>query len=232
MALGPKRSHRGLLDKITFWKDTMSTPTIKNVDNCTWVELVISHARITPYLLACQHSLPRAIELYTTNIEDSTYLFKWLAVLEVALRNALIASLTPKNHSGEFDPFVFVWASLADEAKAAVKNAENRLGQTGRKLRTGAVIAELQFGFWKHLLSNRYEAILWTPNLRFAFPALWPQRRGTVFEAVERAGALRNRIAHHEPIFSNHLVGELLNIQQVLGWISPAALEWAIANLE
>ena len=37
---------------------------------------------------------------------------------------------------------------------------------------------------------------------------------------------LRNRIAHHEPIFARQLVGDHGRILEVTGWISPVARMW------
>lgn len=66
-------------------------------------------------------------------------------------------------------------------------------------------MSELTFGFWRNLLSARYERTLWTPVLRHAFPNLAPQRRVDVAKPVERLNHLRNRIAHYEPIYPRRL---------------------------
>ena len=64
----------------------------------------------------------------------------------------------------------------------------------------GRVLAELSFGFWRYLLSSRYEATLWTPVLRHAFPLLQPSTRERLYRPLDRLHRLRNRIAHHEPV--------------------------------
>ncbi|ELB86058.1 hypothetical protein Rwratislav_46905, partial [Rhodococcus wratislaviensis IFP 2016] len=53
------------------------------------------------------------------------------------------------------------------------------------------------FGFWRFLHSRSYEATLWTPSLRHAYPHQTPRRRSDVYNHLN---TLRNRIAHHEPI--------------------------------
>lgn len=59
--------------------------------------------------------------------------------------------------------------------------------RTGRGAPPGKVIAEPSFGFWRHLLANRYSTMLW-PAIRHAFPQL--PRRGNHAAA---AGETRER---------------------------------------
>ena len=89
------------------------------------------------------------------------------------------------------------------------------------------VVSELPFGFWKYLLSKRYESSLWTQCLRHAFPGLQPQRRSLVFSSVHESHVLRNRIAHHEPIFNRDLRADSQRIFSVLEWIDVTPSIWA-----
>lgn len=71
----------------------------------------------------------------------------------------------------------------------------------GRNITPDAIIAELPFGFWRHCGDSAHEATLWVPYLRHAWPA------GTSRVQVDRAlmsiNTMRNRAAHHEPVFGH-----------------------------
>ncbi|MFX7776723.1 hypothetical protein ABTJ98_22060, partial [Acinetobacter baumannii] len=70
---------------------------------------------------------------------------------------------------------------------------------------TGKVIAELRFVFWQKLFTGRHDVRLWLPHIAAAFP-LAPagnaaSLRGRIYDDLEALRRLRNRLAHHEPIF-------------------------------
>ena len=44
--------------------------------------------------------------------------------------------------------------------------------------------------------------------------------------ALDQLRILRNRIAHHEPIFNRDLADDYRQILEVTGWISPTTSEW------
>ena len=89
---------------------------------------------------------------------------------------------------------------------------------------------ELTFGFWRYLLTAHYEASLWTPALRHTFPV--GMARGTVYDLVEQINILRNRVAHHEPIYRRNLQTDILRIEQLLNWISADTADWALDKVE
>jgi hypothetical protein len=155
-------------------------------------------------------------------------MYEALGVLEVVLRNALSAQLS--NHHGTlpgrwYDDPLGVLSEVAHQDIAA---ARQRVRMMRRPESTGRVIAELNFGFWKYLLAKRYEATLWTGYLRHSFPNLQPQRRFTVFAALDELHGLRNRVAHHEPIHRRDLTEDLLQLFRVLDWIDVDVREWAV----
>lgn len=81
------------------------------------------------------------------------------------------------------------------------RNVDSAIARCGySKATPGKVIAELTFGFWRQLTTNAMEKGLWVPYLHNAFP------KGTSRKEVDRqigvVNKLRNRIAHHEPLFT------------------------------
>jgi hypothetical protein len=62
--------------------------------------------------------------------------------------------------------------------------------------------------------------------LRHAFPHLRPRLRTEIYDRVERLHALRNRIAHHEPIHAQPLKARLDELLAVAGCICPTTAAW------
>lgn len=209
----------------------MSTRKYEGVDNLTWTSKVITQARFRPYLHAMNGNTAGALELYILNVRVSAELYSWLGFLEIALRNALVAALRRSEKAPTNDPFESHWQTLAPETRWAYQKALKRLSTKGKSVSFDTLISELPFGYWRYLLSAKYESTLWTSHLRHAFPGLKVKRRAEVYSAIENIVYLRNRIAHHEPIFRRELGTDLRQIQQIIGWISPEALDWARVNL-
>lgn len=203
----------------------------RNVHKSGWADAVFSSSRLSQYNKAMHGDPTGMLKLYSLNLRVSAELHLWLGVLEIALRNALLAALKPVDAEDGFDPLLSIWVDLSPAEKGAYRKAQNQAAAKGRAGNSNAVITELPFGFWRSLLSSKHQTTLWVKNLRWAFPGLNQKRRATVYAAVELAVELRNRIAHHEPIFNRHLGQDLAQIQQIIGWISPEALAWAKANL-
>jgi hypothetical protein len=209
----------------------MSSDSVVAVDNSGWAFDVLTSSRLKPYEVSLRGDLSGALRLYAINISTSAIMFTWLAFAEVALRNSLIRSIEQRLPNGTNDPLEEICFHLDSREQAAYNKAKSRLQKKGMLYSFDTLVTELTFGFWKSLLAPRYQTTLWVNFFRFAFPHLKPQNRAVVFEAVEAAVELRNRIAHHEPIFRRELGSDLRQIQQIIGWISPEALAWARENL-
>lgn len=94
----------------------------------------------------------------------------------------------------------------------------------------GMLVAELNFGFWVGLCAKQYDAVLWRGVLYKAFLSRGGKRRSDVYGRVNAIRRLRNRIAHHEPIFHRPL-GQLHD--EILGateWMCPNTAKWAESN--
>ena len=67
---------------------------------------------------------------------------------------------------------------------------------------------------------NSYHASLWERGLHSAFPA-YDGRRGDLRLRLERLRLVRNRAAHHEPIFARDLLVDHSFLCDVAGFIDP-----------
>ena len=94
----------------------------------------------------------------------------------------------------------------------------------------GKVVAELSFAFWIAMLTSRHDVRLWTPWIRAEFPHFAPQLAGAcrnqLHLALEEVRRLRNRIAHHEPIFARDVAADYERIRQIIAWRSPITADW------
>lgn len=63
-------------------------------------------------------------------------------------------------------------------------------------------MAELSFGFWRQFTTKAMEKTLWVPYINRCFPT--HPLRSDVDKIIESVNSLRNRIAHHEPIYKRN----------------------------
>ncbi len=189
----------------------------------------LAPARFDKYVAAARGDAVLALRLYEWNIQASSSLHGAIGQFEVLLRNALDTQLSKYHRTviggdGSWwkDPAMPLHADLAD----LVADARRRARRGGVPETHGKVIAELMFGFWRFVLDARHSPTLWAPALRHAFPHLRPKVRTDVYDRVERLNALRNRVAHHEPIHQVPLDRRWQDLLTVAGWICPTTAAW------
>ncbi len=189
---------------------------------------LLSAERLGSYLMVCQGDLDAAFALYEWNIDASASALSLAAMAEVVVRNALDAQLRAwATDRGEAD-----WLSRAPvdaRARADIHKARERASRGGREVTHGHVVAELNLGFWRYLVSKRYYTALWVPNLRHAFPrtaAPAAEHRRRVESDLDQLLYLRNRATHHEPIHRRDLKADLDRAIALLSCIDPEAARW------
>ncbi|MGH3351560.1 MAG: hypothetical protein ACRDPS_12925 [Nocardioides sp.] len=149
--------------------------------------------------------------------------------VEVIVRNALDRQLLSwadrKGHRDWLDAI-----RLDQRGRDDVAKARSRATLRGRRQEEhGRVVAELGFGFWRYLVSQRYHASLWVPSLHKAFPGATPDlraRRRDVERRLVNLMLVRNRAAHHEPIHRRDLLADLEDAVELVGWVHPEARAW------
>ncbi|MEV6410364.1 hypothetical protein [Kribbella sp. NPDC051718] len=159
--------------------------------------------RFIGYLQHCGGNEPAALEFYRWNSTTSAAMWELLGYLEIALRNALAARMSDrhrrKRRQGSWldDPL----NELDANSRADIRKARERVVRKSKPASDGQTIAELGFGFWRYLLARRYSSNLW-PDLAGAFPNAPDRARETVELPVIQIHHLRNRLAHHERIWT------------------------------
>jgi hypothetical protein len=184
--------------------------------------LLLGNGRHHVYLTRAGGSRLDAMRLYTWNIAVAGALWGGFHVLEISLRNALHARLSVL--AGREDWWNSITLHTLERRKidAAVRSVAR---EKGSRATPGHVVAELTFGFWVALLANRYHQRLWATTIEAAFPHLQGTRRA-LHAKLERLRMLRNRVAHHEPVFARDLSADHALILEVLDSIDPTVKRW------
>jgi len=196
--------------------------------------IAISTPRLVTYVRATT-TQDEALRLYTWNIEAAAAMWGPFHVLEISLRNIIHAQFVLKFDKDDWWSHPMV--SLTDFRVNKIRKADNDAQSTANLHQRSAipddVVAALPFVFWESLLTKvgkqQYETKFWQPFLHNAFPHFTGQRKD-VQQKVERLSRLRNRIAHHEPIFHRHLQADHESLLGILGWIDPNIAEYVATH--
>lgn len=189
------------------------------------LEISLSPERLARYIKEVGGDKIDALRRYGENTALSEAFYTPLHGLEISLRNSLNRQLAVKFGADWFGAAKV--PVLQHPATKMLQEAHDRLRKQHKTITQGGIVAELNFGFWITILSNRYETDLWRPALRHSFPY---RPRGTerkhIHVLLDHIRRLRNRIAHHEPILDHKLANDHNNILQVTFWICPDTADW------
>lgn len=178
-----------------------------------WVERWLSHDRHRVYLREVNGDLGRSLLLYEWNTRLGASLLHDLAHLEVGVRNACDRQLVSKFGARWSQQSMTVLPVRMDRRRLNGRRvgrvedqnewARGQLGKTvsnagGRSADHGKVIADLTFSFWPNLVADY---ALWVGTLAPAFGPRTTARK--VEDELRTLNALRNRVAHHEPLWKN-----------------------------
>lgn len=217
----------------------------------------INAARVAPYrdYFQCK-SDKEALGAYFWGQAVATAIQPTLGIYEVVLRNAIHREASKLSSGGLV--FSYPWYDRQEQGalplrhKTQSKVDEVLFDKTGarRTLAPDQVVASLSFGFWSSLLeglTQRERPKILTrvfsghPHSRFIH---WSKRENAaaLIRQLKRIQALRNAVAHHEPIWKAHrLMGterhwsqSVLSLREfqdeiltVLSWCCPASADIA-----
>lgn len=180
----------------------------------TALDRSIAPARMGTYLTAASGDADRARELYLWDRDLAVAFLADLAILEVAMRNAMSSRLEARWGTNWYENADM---PLDDRSMNALSTAWGRIRDPKTQ---GKLVAQCMFGFWRGLLDKGDHAgkaprrvrcdyeVLWRGVLDKAFPGGRAQakvdgqrwNREFALAIVMRVNELRNRVAHHEPL--------------------------------
>ncbi len=187
----------------------------------------LTDARFEVYETAAQGVDQNALALYEWNLSISAAMFEDIAVIEVLVRNTIDIRLRRKHQQTASAPPWYDTLPLPDPAKKKVKEAKEKIERAGKSVNQDRVIAELTFGFWRYFFGRPYKSTVW-PVIRGGFNETTggPVERQVADAEVGWLFLLRNRIAHHEPIF-NLCDGQAhKRVRRLASWMCPVTSDW------
>lgn len=111
-------------------------------------------------------------------------------------------------------------ASLPQNARTTLNSVHNPTTSLDK------VIPELPFYFWQSMFTKRFDNKIWDMNFTKIFPNATPQDKATFYTDLDKLRKLRNRIAHHEPIFDRNLAENYHLILKIIRYRSYSTASW------
>lgn len=203
-----------------------------SIDEADAIRQALSAPRMSTYERAVAYSSPEALtplDLYLWNAQISGAFLPALHVCEVILRNAVAGAL--ERIYGSDWPRERVFIESLPAPRSGYKPRED-LNHAARKYPlTSKVIPELKFVFWQRLLTSKHDERIWSVCFDDAFPHMprdspLSRRREELYNQIDHVRDLRNRIAHHEPIFRRDLALDYQRIRTIVSWRCPVTAAW------
>ena len=145
---------------------------------------------------------------YVWNIEFCNSFYPLLQNLEIGFRNGLHNALA--KHFNDNLWLINQRRIFGRYDQETISKAQQELIKNNKPIVAGRLIAELNFGFWTGLLSNRYERIFWHNiqiyNDTFQNLPVRLRNRQILADRFNDIRRFRNRIFHHERILHRNLL--------------------------
>lgn len=179
----------------------------------------------------------QALKLYAWNAQVSAAFLAPLHICEVVIRNAVADTLEAVY--GQQWPWSAGFAQSLPAHQSGYSQINDVMFARQANATTGKVIPELKFAFWEKMFTARHDNRLWIPHLARIFHGLPPgpnskkaigQYRLAIYNELAHIRALRNRIAHHEPIFERDLATDFKRISELIALRCPITAEWMTQN--
>jgi hypothetical protein len=190
------------------------------------IERLFSAERLSTYLAHCDGDMTAAIEMYRWNAAITAAFWEPIGHLEVALRNTLDGQLSTRNRrldrAGSWldDPA----RELSSRARLDIMSARERVSQKGKRSSDGQTISELSFGFWRFLITKKLTS-LW-PDLASGFPHAPDRQLRTIEDPLARLHTFRNRLAHHQRVWSHTPAERYEDLLTLAQYINPSLSTW------
>jgi hypothetical protein len=165
----------------------------------------VSEKRFRVYLASASGDAEHAGRLYLWDRDVAAAVLRDVAIVEIALRNALSLRLV-----ASIGPRWFASSALVVDNRldGALRQATDALTRDRKPVTSDRMVAELPLGFWVNVLNARGSERLWREGLSQAFPGGRTEaatvsaryQRSWVVAQLQVMRYLRNRCAHHEPL--------------------------------
>ncbi len=194
---------------------------------------MLSQPRMAVYIREANGDPELAFRLYRWNIILSESLLMPFHFLEVAFRNRLsdllfartnvnwpMVAFGDRSWQQNINPIPGFPATPQWE----IEKTRNKLNGNSRRVVTAdCIISQMMFGFWVKLFNADYDQFLWTGGVH---PKVFPHApanvdRNYARRKLEELRIMRNRIAHHEIIFTKRPVATNDLLEEICDWMDP-----------
>lgn len=195
----------------------------------------LSAPRVGTYIAASVNGAHEsALELYGWNAQISAAFMLPLHLCEVSIRNAAHDAITAEH--GVQWPWNQGFLRNLPDPSVGYNPRRDVITTRNGKASVGQVIPELKFMFWQKIFTKRHDNKLWNAHLLRLFPGhpagvTTEKLREDIYNSLESIRLLRNRIAHHEPIFGRNLQADMQLIENLLKLRSSDVASW-MAKME
>lgn len=195
------------------------------------IEQTLSESRFSTYRAAivavlgeeCQVT---ALELYQWNANLASRFFFPLHIYEVALRNAISEAISSRYGEDWPTNEVFQNSLNYQDKRTLLKAMENGYESVGK------LLPELKFVWFENMLTRRHDGRIWSRYIKATFPnapetLTTAELRGRLKDACYIVRKFRNRCGHHEPIFNNNTLTDVLPLMtETVAWRCRYTNEW------
>lgn len=197
------------------------------------IKAALTPARVATFEAAAtiKNDLASALDLYVWNAQISSAFLVPQHICEVAIRNAA-ACVLELLYGPQWPWSAGFLTSLPKPHRGYNMHADLlAVGTQFAGQGAGKAIPELKFAFWVNIFTKRFDQRLWSTHLSAAFPHLpagltAAQGRLLIHDELDQIRHLRNRIAHHEPIFKRNLQDDYLRMRNLISWRCPDTAAW------
>jgi len=193
----------------------------------------LSDPRFGTYLSATKGDEIEAIKLYQWNSKVSQSLYIYLQAWEVTLRNKVNEFLTWKyKETWPYDHIRAVRNFKSDDQRRLAETITRQ--ERDRRIKpvaTSVIVADLSAGFWVSQISARYGVTYsWRYNIQRVFQHEPSLTQPDAWDICNDLLTLRNRVAHHEPLFHLPLQVRRDQLKRIVSAMCPATSAFAEAT--
>jgi len=190
---------------------------------------IISEPRFATYLQNCNNDRIKALQLYQWNLQLSSAFIIPLHLLEISIRNAVVEALEQVHTSNWPWTQGFILSLPNPHEGYNPRRSLESIARIHRRM--GKVVAELNLVFWEKMFTSRHDERIWNNHIKSIFPYApanmsISQMRACIHDDIRGIRELRNRIAHHEPIFLRNMCRDYENIFKIVAWRNKVTSEW------
>jgi len=209
---------------------------MSNTDQITAIKHALSAVRIRTYETAVgtlNDAGLSALNLYLWNAQISGALLVPLHLCEVVIRNAVADALEHKY--GNCWPWSSGFETSLPSPATGYSPRQDLINARRHAHAVDKIIPELKFAFWQNMFTSRHDHRLWKTHLSRIMPGLNVTKpindlRKMIYDALEDVRRLRNRIAHHEPVFSRNLAQDFSRMAQLIAYRSAVTADWMLEH--